>query len=141
MAQDQPKPFLVRFLLFVVGGYCALAIVTVAILLPLLMVANWGGGPSQSLGWAEVLIGMGVAAAGFGVPSLVFSKSARTLKVMVPVGVLVGGALLLPFLRPPMDREAVVVIIVLGVLHGLAMFWAFGKLSGRTPPPEWKDMP
>ncbi len=141
MAQSEPKPLLVRMFLFVLAGYCGLAIVTVALFLPLLLVANFGGGPSGSVGWSELLQGLGVLAAGLGLPSLVFAKGARTWRFAVPVIVVLIAALVWPFASQDPDAVFVVVLIGLALLHGLAMFWAFGQLSGRSAPPEWKGMP
>jgi hypothetical protein len=144
MAQDKSKPFIVRLLLFVVAGFCGVAIVTVAIFMPFLMVANWGsttGGSGPTPGLAELLLALGVLAAGFGLPSMVFSKDARRLKYAVPIVLVVLAALIWPVASGDGDPEFAPLLLGVILLHGLAMFWAFGLLTGRSAPPEWKDMP
>lgn len=144
MTQDKPKPLIIRLILFVVAGYCGLAIATVAIFIPFLLVANWGsttGGSSASPGLEELLFALGVIAAGFGLPSLVFAKEARRLKYAVPIVLVVLAAIIWPVAQGDGDPEFAPILLGVMLLHGLAMFWAFGLLSGRSAPPEWKNMP
>ncbi|MEJ6390271.1 hypothetical protein [Gymnodinialimonas ulvae] len=142
MAQDQPKPLLVRLLLFVIGGGCGLAIVTMAIFIPFGMVADWsGGGRGQSVGWYEVLVGLSILAAGFGVPVFVFARETLSRTWSIVLWIVLTCGFLWVVLAPDKDIASYVAVVVVAALLGTGFFFAFRALSGRAPPPEWKDAP
>ncbi len=142
MAQDEPKPLFVRLLLFVVGGGCALIVVTMAIFIPLAMVADWGGGSrGRSVGGYELLVGLSILAAGFGLPHVIFARDTVNWKWMVGIpGVLVAG-LIWAHLDQAGDLFSYLIIIAIAVVLGMGFFFSFRALSGRAPPQAWRDMP
>ncbi|MEX3017718.1 hypothetical protein [Gymnodinialimonas hymeniacidonis] len=144
MAQDQPKPLFVRLLLFVVGGFCAVAIVTMAVVIPLAMVANWGGGvggPGQALGGFELLVGLSILAAGFGLPHVIFARDTLGWKWLA--GIL--GVMAVGLIWAIADQDgyllSFLIMVAIAAIFGTGFFFSFRALSGRTPPSEWKDMP
>ncbi|WP_224816283.1 hypothetical protein [Hasllibacter sp. MH4015] len=129
MAQDQPKPLLVRLLLFVVGGYCALAILFTGLLVPFLMVANWAGGPSRASGWGEWMLGLGIWVAGFGTALIVRMDGPMRWVTLAIVAVLLIAGMLV-FIGTETGNPATYLLWVIAFVgHGAVMALAFRALS------------
>jgi hypothetical protein len=143
MASNEPKPLIIRLLLFVVCAYCGVTILTVGIFMPFALVANWGtnGGPSPSPGLFELLFGLAILVAGFGLPALVLSKQARGWKLITFLALVLGGWIIWALADGVGSLVFFLVFWVVAALHGLAFFAAFTALSGRQPPKKWQDLP
>ncbi len=119
-----------RLARFLIGAYCACAILFAAWVVPALSVATWGGGPRQAIGPEQILIGLSILAAGFGFPKLVYALGHPLGWIILGLGWAACVAARLVW--PGDDMAALTVILGLAALHGMGLFWALGNRMGGS---------